>query len=224
MIKYNLTMKTKTITYLSGRKITRYKASCGSCGTDRGYKDKNKINALCIKCSNAIINKKKKGLIVSEETKQKLSLAAIRRYNDSNWVPKSKKGRPTDNSNRVYVTLNTPEQNKMKHNMKTLLTVKIKRRSMNKDYQHTFDILDYTVDELILHLESKFVEDMTWDNYGVKGWHIDHIIPDSWFNYDSFKHEDFKNSWSLNNLQPLWAKDNLKKNNNYTGSDKCQKL
>jgi len=56
---------------------------------------------------------------------------------------------------------------------------------------------------------------MTWDNYGT--WHIDHIRPDSWFHYDSVNHEDFKKSWMLDNLQPLWAKDNLMKSNNYEG-------
>jgi len=63
------------------------------------------------------------------------------------------------------------------------------------------------------HIESQFTEGMTWDNQGQYGWHIDHIIP-----LNSAKTE--QEIYELNhyrNLQPLWAKDNLRK------SDKISK-
>lgn len=34
---------------------------------------------------------------------------------------------------------------------------------------------------------------------------------DSWFVYSSTKDEAFKNSWALNNLQPMWASENRSK-------------
>ena len=46
-------------------------------------------------------------------------------------------------------------------------------------------------------------------------WHIDHIKPVHLFNYKSTDDEEFKECWSLNNLQPLWAKDNFKKGAKY---------
>ena len=52
---------------------------------------------------------------------------------------------------------------------------------------------------------------MTWDNYGINGWHIDHIIPVSKF--DLTNNEAIKVCFHYSNLQPLWAKDNLKKGN-----------
>ncbi len=72
-------------------------------------------------------------------------------------------------------------------------------------------LVDYTLDDLIKHLELQFQNGMTWDNYGQ--WHIDHIKPVSSFNFDSTDDSEFKECWSLNNLQPLWAEDNLKKSN-----------
>ena len=72
-------------------------------------------------------------------------------------------------------------------------------------------LVGYTLTELMEHLESKFQPGMTWDNYGE--WHIDHIIPISYFDYSSYDDETFKICWDLNNLQPLWAKDNLIKSN-----------
>ena len=69
--------------------------------------------------------------------------------------------------------------------------------------------LDCTVEQLKLHLESKFESGMTWDNYGRTGWHIDHVIPLKHFDLSNL--EEFKQACHYTNLQPLWAKDNLRK-------------
>jgi len=62
-------------------------------------------------------------------------------------------------------------------------------------------------------LETKFLEGMDWDNYGIYGWHIDHIKPCSLFNLENI--EEQKKCFHYTNLQPLWAIDNLKKGNKY---------
>ena len=54
---------------------------------------------------------------------------------------------------------------------------------------------------------------MTWNNYGLKTWHIDHIKPISKYNLTD--PEDIKNAFNYKNLQPLWASDNLSKSNKY---------
>lgn len=76
----------------------------------------------------------------------------------------------------------------------------------------TFSLLGYTPDDLKRHLERQFTEGMSWDNYGRDGWHIDHRIPLSAFNYETPDHIDFKRAWSLSNLQPMWARENKSKN------------
>lgn len=40
---------------------------------------------------------------------------------------------------------------------------------------------------------------------------------DRGFTYSSVNDKGFKKSWALNNLQPMWAKDNLKKHNKFSG-------
>ena len=72
-------------------------------------------------------------------------------------------------------------------------------------------ILGYKIKTLQKHLERKFQYGMTWENYGE--WHIDHIVPVSAFNFEKPEDIDFKRCWSLKNLQPLWAIDNIKKRN-----------
>lgn len=75
--------------------------------------------------------------------------------------------------------------------------------------RRTFDLLGYTADDLRAHLERQFSPGMTWENHGE--WHIDHIIPLSAHNYETPDDLDFKRAWALENLQPLWAFDNMSK-------------
>lgn len=74
---------------------------------------------------------------------------------------------------------------------------------------HWEDLVGYTLDQLKVHLEKQFDDKMTWENYGK--WHIDHKIPLAVHNFTSSNHLDFKRAWSLENLQPLWAHENLSK-------------
>jgi hypothetical protein len=53
---------------------------------------------------------------------------------------------------------------------------------------------------------------MSWANYGE--WHIDHKTPLSSFNLQD--REQFLKAVHYTNLQPLWALDNLRKNDKLT--------
>jgi len=71
----------------------------------------------------------------------------------------------------------------------------------------TFELLGYTPDELICHMEKQFLRGMTWRNYG--DWECDHIIPLSSFDLTS-DHEIVRAN-ALTNLRPLWKSQNRKK-------------
>jgi hypothetical protein len=83
----------------------------------------------------------------------------------------------------------------------------------NKQGRRWEDLTVYTVEQLKEHLEAKFQPGMSWENYGK--WHIDHVIPKSWWEYEKPEDREFKQCWSLANLQPLWKIDNIKKGNGY---------
>ena len=87
--------------------------------------------------------------------------------------------------------------------------IRVSLRRGTKNNKHWESLVGYTQGELIIHLEKQFKDGMTWENS--KEWHIDHIIPISAFNFSKPEHEDFKRCWSLSNLQPLWATDNVEK-------------
>ena len=71
----------------------------------------------------------------------------------------------------------------------------------------TMSLVGCSLIELKLHIESKFSNGMSWDNYSK--WHIDHIIPCSSFNLRDASERS--KCFHFSNLQPLWAEENLRK-------------
>jgi hypothetical protein len=57
---------------------------------------------------------------------------------------------------------------------------------------------------------------MSWDNYGVNGWHVDHIRPLSSFYLTD--NNQLEIACHYTNMQPLWGKDNIKKGAKYDGT------
>lgn len=100
---------------------------------------------------------------------------------------------------------------RLRRSISACIRERLYSRKISKNYKKTFSFVPYTIEDLVSHLEALFQPGMTWDNYGK--WHIDHIIPDSSFKYQTTDDEEFKKCWSLSNLQPLWARDNLIKSN-----------
>ena len=85
------------------------------------------------------------------------------------------------------------------------------REALKHNYKNSGAVrqLGCTPQELRLYLESKFQPGMTWRNWGVHGWHIDHIIPLS--SFDLLDPVQLVRACHYTNLQPLWAEENLKK-------------
>lgn len=69
--------------------------------------------------------------------------------------------------------------------------------------------LGISLEEFRLYIEAKFYPGMTWDNWGIAGWHLDHIVPLSSFDLTNF--EQMCRAMHFTNLQPLWALDNIRK-------------
>lgn len=72
-------------------------------------------------------------------------------------------------------------------------------------------LVGYSLQQLMRHLERQFVTGMSFANYG--RWHVDHIIPLALHRFKTANDPEFHAVWSLSNLRPLWATDNLQKHN-----------
>ena len=108
------------------------------------------------------------------------------------------------------------ENNRIKNDPQFRLSKNIRRRVLfflqsNNIYKNnkTFEIIGCTPQQLKEYIQSQFRDNMSWENYGYYGWHIDHIIPLSSSNTE----EELYKLCHFTNLQPLWAEDNLKKSN-----------
>lgn len=82
-----------------------------------------------------------------------------------------------------------------------------------KANRHWETLVGYSLPQLKIHLESLFTEGMTWELLRQGKIHIDHIFPLSRLVFDSAEDPTFKYAWSLENLQPLWALENVRKGN-----------
>jgi len=97
---------------------------------------------------------------------------------------------------------------KMRENISNAISKALKRGKSNKSGRSILKYLDYTIQDLKIHIENQFDDKMSWDNHGIY-WHIDHITPQSDLPYTSMEDNNFKECWSLKNLRPLEAKRNM---------------
>ncbi len=73
---------------------------------------------------------------------------------------------------------------------------------------------NFSANDFFKRIEETFQEGMSWENWGE--WHIDHIKPLSSFDFiknGKIDWTEVHSANSLDNLQALWAKDNLRKHN-----------
>jgi len=153
------------------------------------------------------------------ETKQR------KRKNYENWYEQNKEHRKEylkeyreKNIDRIREVKRTYEKTrkhndpiyKLINNFRTAIYQVLKENNVQKN-GHYFEILKYSPEDLIVHLENQFKDGMSWDNYGE--WHVDHVLPISRHNIKEIGDEEFMKCWSLNNLQPMWGEDNIRKSN-----------
>lgn len=86
----------------------------------------------------------------------------------------------------------------------------------------TVTLLGTSIENVRNHIESQFIEGMSWDNYGVykngiRTWHIDHIKGCANFNLSNPNEQKICFNWK--NLQPLWADINISKGSTYDEDD-----
>jgi hypothetical protein len=102
---------------------------------------------------------------------------------------------------------NDPEF-KLSKNIRRRISLFLQSKNTNKNNK-TFNIVGCTPKQLKEHIQSQFKDNMSWENYGYYGWHIDHIIPLS-----SAKNiDEFYPLCHYSNLQPLWGEENMSKSN-----------
>ncbi len=202
---------------------------CKSCGADDLSVDFGTYNSICRKCYKRDYFQKNKEKI-AHQNKQRYSnkdVIFIKEcpvcYTKFSISRSDKKTCSTACSNRLWRAANKEKLNKSFKNryhsdihrklatcLRSRLNKALKGAYKSSSYS---DYIGCTPEQLKNHLESLFKPGMTWDNYGIRGWHIDHIRPlDS---YNLSDPSELLEACNYKNLQPLWAKDNLTKGCKY---------
>ncbi len=223
----------------------KFMLTCRECGSNKGYQRKNvkNINSMCNKCKLKKLHLNNRKLIPNQaydcsfcakshtvpeygvSTEELKWCKSKNRAMGGDWLCARKLQKKFNNYKNTpsYKEKNNRSNKKFYNNnrlrccISSLIYQKLKQRTASKTTStgSILSLLGYSIEHLQCHLESQFQQGMAWENYGE--WHIDHIVPDSWFEYKTINDEGFKKSWSLVNLQPKWAKDNLKKGNRFEG-------
>ena len=200
--------------------------TCSKCGIEKQTKDFAKSKKYLKNYCKACDSKR-----ASEYERNNREKAAIsdKIYYDANINKIRKRSKDYSIKNRESISANKKiyfqsskekiydsRRKKIASDIKYKLNHSIRKRMCfslrgAKAGQRWEDLVGYSVDKLKKHLENQFSQGMNWSNYGKYGWHIDHKIPIRAFNFKSPEDEDFKRCWALENLRPLWAKENLSK-------------
>jgi hypothetical protein len=141
-------------------------------------------------------------------------------YNEKNREKKKKQHKEYYQNNKGVI--NEKLKEKYKTDIQYKISLNLRRRIIklvrrNQKAGSAVKDLGCSTEELKVYLENKFYchpktgEPMTWDNWTIDGWHIDHIIPLS--SFDLTNKEQFLKACHYTNLQPLWAEENLEKSN-----------
>ena len=97
--------------------------------------------------------------------------------------------------------------NRITHNLRRRL-----REFLKLCGKRTSAFFGCTGAQLKAHIEAQFTKGMSWENYGQ--WHVDHVVPCAAFDLTDPRHAAICFNWQ--NLQPLWAKDNMDKSDKNT--------
>lgn len=195
----------------------------------RKRNNKQYLSIYCKKCVNlkSQILRKNNPLINKTYNNSEKAKLAKKKYLENNKdkrkqyekqyyinnIEKFKKYSKTINfkeSKRKYKKnkLSKDSEFKLKCNISNAIFKAFKKGKTNKAGKSILNYLGYSIQDLKQHLEKLFDAKMTWENYG-SYWHLDHIIPHSEFKYQSMEDALFKECWSLKNLRPLEAKQNI---------------
>jgi hypothetical protein len=155
---------------------------------NKNYKLKNKIKL-------SILNK----------IYYKLHKSEIKKQQKEYYIKNKKKILNRDNNyntKKYYSDINFKIKTCLRHRINIAL------KGITKS-EKTMKLVGCSIEFLKQHLEKQFTKGMSFKNYGK--WHIDHIKPCAKF--DLSKPSEQRKCFNYTNLQPLWAKDNLKKSN-----------
>lgn len=180
---------------------------------DKEYRKKNKlkIKEYRLKNKEKINKQRQQYLLKNPETREKLLKWKRKHYLDNlaYYTEKSKKYKQQNKeirNKKLSIRLKNDAEYRLRCNLKARIISALKGKGKSSK---TMELIGCNIDQLKKHLSNKFTKGMTFKNHSYKGWHIDHIKPCASFDLRCPVQQ--LACFNYNNLQPLWASDNMSK-------------
>ena len=160
------------------------------------YEDLNNNNIYCDDFKNKLFKLENMNIIIMDKYREKW------RKENPDYKIKHNKRISKYNKERKKID----PLYKLTFTLRSRLNLAIKSKGWTKNNKTT-EILGCDFETVKKHLENQFIDNMSWENRGLFGWHIDHITPLA----KAKTQEELYKLCHYTNLQPLWAADNLSK-------------
>jgi hypothetical protein len=176
--------------------------TCVKCGENKWLHDFPKLRSgrcggnVCRRCVHIAKKRRKKALRQLKPKRAPLT-------------PEEKRER----ARKAKAAYRADPTNRINRNISEVVRSHFRKMKTSKPSGGWCQFVGYSLEELKTHIEARFVEGMSWENYGE--WHLDHIKPKAAFTFLDTSDSEFLECWALSNLQPLWAEDNLAKGAQY---------
>jgi len=172
----------------------------------------------CIICGTLIESSNSQKTLCSEECYKLRKKYLNKRYMESHAQEMAERKRCYYNDHREEMIARQSKyhreryKNNVNYKLQCILRCRL-NKALKNNYKTGSAVRDLgcSIEEFKGHIERLFQPGMFWHNHGIKGWHIDHIIPLS--SFDLGDENQLKEACHYTNLQPLWCYDNLRKSN-----------
>jgi len=131
--------------------------------------------------------------------------AVLKERNRKNWLKRKSLGKTREHDRKKW---RENLQHRLASNMRRLVHSALTRMTTIRKCSRTFDLIGCSVSALKVHLETQFIESMSWENYG-SSWHVDHRIPLALFDLSDAGQQ--RAAFHFENLRPLWKSANHQK-------------
>jgi hypothetical protein len=173
---------------------------------------------ICKECKHEFImpNNRFKLCTICSKNKQRERCKKYKSSNKSSISEYNKKWKKEHSSEvRVYNREYSSSRQKKDLNFKLLKNFRSRlslelRKQISTKTETTLKLLGLSMTEFVDWMFSNFKADMTLENYG-SIWHIDHLIPCSWFNLSCKEDREICFHWT--NMRPMYARENIIKSN-----------
>lgn len=192
---------------------------CRSC-YNKEYRKKN-LKKEMLRCANYYNNNRNHCAERHKKYRNRPEISARIKQKKDEWRKENRdrelqKSREYKSRKEYRQKINRERNEKYKNDIQYNLNARV-RTALNqclkgKNGQKSEKLLGYSRKTLLIHLETTMKDKMSWDNYLSGKIHVDHVVPITAFEINSFVSETFKLCWDLKNLRLEWGDKNLIKN------------